>query len=359
MGTEQGTSLDTEDLDLVDDRLEDEGKDAAALWTEFDQAEAATGDSQNQDAGSVDDPDAADGQDQDDDHGAADPTAGSDDAPLEGKGQSDGDTPTDSAQQGDDIWATASPEHRAAFEAAQKDWEVRDRRLRGQVSALTRQLNELQRQRQQPAAPQAGAAGQGQQQDGNEDADGFLASDEWKSFQEEYPEVAAPLAKVIGGLQQNTTRLEKELSAIGFERRQAALSEQATLLAEQHPDWQKVAADKGFVDWLQGQPRHIQEAAYRNANEIVDAAEAADVVGRYKQFRVQQGGGALTDTTPQGQSQGTGNNRLAGKRQRQLESATAARSRGPGAASGIPEDGDPEALWKMWDEMERRQAARG
>jgi hypothetical protein len=127
-------------------------------------------------------------------------------------------------------------------------------------------------------------------------------------------------------------------------------------LAEQHPDWQDVTADRGFADWIQSQPRHIQEAVARNATEIVDAAEAADVVGRFKAFRSAQPGAARQETSAGNGRADTGNNRLAGRRQRQLESASAARTRGPGAANGIPEDGDPTQLWKQFDEMERRQA---
>ncbi len=105
---------------------------------------------------------------------------------------------------------------------------------------------------------------------------------------------------------------------------------------------------------MKTQPRHIQEAAYRNANEIVDAAEAADVVSRYKAFRQPQQ--QNINASPPNTERDANNQRLLGKRQRQLESAATARSRGPGVATGIPEDGDPETLWKQFDEMERRNA---
>lgn len=359
--------VDPQDLDLVDDNLEDEGRDEAELWSEFDQAEAqaATDDPEGPpDEGRTDD----DGGDQ----GAADDAGReTDDSSADGggsdaaaQGQSDGDNPPsdDADRQAQQLWANATPEQRAAFEAAQaqvRKLEQAERSNRGRLSALQRQINELMADRKpQPEKAASQQAADGQQGDGDGQPDGFLASDEWKAFQEEYPEVAGPMAKVIGNLQQHTTRLEKELSAIGADRRQSALEEQATLLADTHPDWEQVMSNRLLSEWLPNQPRHIREAALRNGNEIVDAEEAADVVDRFKAYLAAQGGNAQNqNNAPAGNGRGSGTNKaLQGRRQRQLESATTARSRGPGAATGIPEDGDPEQIWRQFDEMERRQA---
>lgn len=368
-------SLDPKDLDLVDDSLADEGKDDAALWAEFDQAEdkAAATDTNLDDASPGDEPgddDAGGDAAAADDEGQAKKPdsaaqAGGEQSPS-GDAASGGEQPSDDAQghPQNDLWANASPDQRAAFEAAQaqiKRLEQAERSNRGRLSALQRQLNE---QRQPSKAAPNGAADNGQQRgdgaDAKAEANVFLASEEWKGFVTEYPEVAGPLGKVIGELQAEVTRQRKELSAIGADRREAAVAEQEKLLVEQHPDWETVTAEAGFVDWLNQQPRHIREAAVRNAEEIVDAAEAADVVGRFKDYRASQGqgaGGTAQQSSRADAGRGTGTTQaLSGKRQRQLESASAARSRGPGVAVGIPEDGDEETLWKQFDEMERRQA---
>lgn len=361
------SSLESQDLDLVDDRLEDEGKDDAALWQEFDSAEAATTDPDDQHGQDGDDLDAAAGDDDSDDDSAATSGDGSDDAPPR-NGQSDDPALSDDAKarqnaQDQDLWANATPEQRAAYEAAQtqlKKLEQAERSNRGRLSVMQRQVNELMGQRQSPQKAASGEAAQGQDDEGQDrDADGFLASDDWKSFEGEYPEVAGPLGKLIGNLQEQITRQDKELSAIGTERRQSAMEEQATLLADSHPDWQDVTSDSRIVEWANAQPRHIKEALMRNANDIVDAEEAADVVGRFKDYLQSLDGGGNAqqqqDTPRADGGRGNGNNRAqAGKRQRQLESATTARSRGPGAASGISEDGDPETIWRQFDEMERR-----
>lgn len=230
-----------------------------------------------------------------------------------------------------DPWAQAPEELRTQYQQAQEliaKLEQSDRSNRGRVSALQKQINELATQRQQAAESGDKAAMQ--------DSD-----DDFEALMEDYPEIAKPIQKMLDRMKSEQTRLEKELSAIGADKRQAALEEQATLLAEEHPDWVDVGSDPGFAQWLNDQPRHIQEAAYRNGNEIVDYREAADVVSRYKSFK------GIEQTKPK--------HSLDDRRQRQLKTATSAKGRGPGAKSGISEDGDPEAIWKQFDDLERRQ----
>lgn len=360
---QQQPTVDADDLSLIDPALEDEGKDPAEIWNELEKAESAAASSDPDDTAPAGEQPAGAGEGGEDAAAAAAGEQGSGQAAESAGGKpagepSDGGKPSDKNKQPPDIWATATPEQRAAFEAAQaqlKKLEQAERSNRGRLSALQRQINELTLSGKKPDAASSAAKGAKQDED---QGDGFLASAEWKAFQEEYPEVAGPMAKVIGALQAELTTAKKELSAIGSERRQSALEEQAQLLSEAHPDWTDVTADKGFVDWLNSQPRHIREAAARNANEIVDAEEAADVVGRYKAFRAEQNGGgnAQQSAARQGAGGNPNTRTLTGKRQLQLESATAARSRGPGVAAGIPEDGDPETLWKQFDEIERRQA---
>lgn len=354
--------IQSDDLDLVKDELEDEGKDDAALWEEFSQSEKADdgGD------GSAGD-ESADAErwqssaedDGDDDQGAATRKSDSDDASSSDDDESDdGDdqqSPDDHQAQ-DDIWANATDEQKQAYEALQD----KERRVRMQVSALNRKLEEARRG-DQAAAPDTGGAASDDDSGAREGGDSkFFQSEEWKTFEEEYPEVAGPMAKVVGDMQQRLVQQGKELSAIGDDRRQAAFEEQESLLEETHADWQTVLDDNAdtLETWLAEQPRHIQEAAIRNADVIVDAAEAADVVGRFKEH-LGMGKGSNERSQESGQQQdsrGKDNNRSSGKRQRQLESAASTRSRGPGTSAGIPEDGDEQAIWDAFDKVE---AARG
>lgn len=355
---QQETKVSADDLGLIDPALADEGRDHAEIWAEIEEAEgaAASGD----DAKSPDDKKGDEGKETEGADDAAEVEQSSD-AVANSSGNAQADDKPDAKAAGQqqkpqaiDLWADAKPEQRTAYEAAQaqlKKLEQATRSDRGRLSAMQRKIDELTRQ---PVAAKPAAKGtQGQQPDGE-----IFTSAEWKGLQEIYPEVADTMSKLFGGLQEKVTRQEKELSAIGIERRQSALAEQEKLLVDAHPDWTDVTSDQAFVNWLNGQPRHIREAAIRNANEIVDAEEAADVVGRYKAQRSEQQGGSPAQQTQSQNGNGTQtiNRTLTNKRQLQLTSATAARSRGPGVTSGIPEDGDPETLWKQMDEMDRRQA---
>lgn len=323
-----------EDLDLIDDGIQDEAKSDEELWAEMDREEA--------------------GESEADDRDVAASSTDDDDKAKSGDEEEEPDTEVASAP--DDLWAGASENQRAAYEAAQKEIEKlqqSDRSQRGRLGALQRQLNELHAASQAAAKPAA--------DDEEQEADPqYLESDEWKKFHNEFPEVAAPMQSLTSSLQQEVTRLRKELTAIGSDRRQEAADEQAAILDEQHENWETVVAADEFMPWLDKQPRHIREAASRNSEVIVDAEEAADVIGRFKAFRSAQGETAPKAETPPGKTGGNGTQRLSGKRKRQLETAATSRTGGPGAAHGIPEDGDPEAIWKAFDrqeERERRQRA--
>ena len=224
-----------------------------------------------------------------------------------------------------DLWAEAPEKLRMEYEDLKKQYakvEQSDRSQRGRLSALQRQINEINSK----AAPPQEAA--------EPDDNG------WDTMLEEYPEIAKPLSKKLKQMESYSKKLEAEISTFGNDRRRAIADEQTSLLAAEAPDWMQHTQDPGFMSWLDEQPRHIQEAAARNGQEIVDYREAADVVNRFREYK-----GASSQQT----------NKLAGKRQQQLKSASSTKGRGPGAVNGIAKDGDPETLWKQWEEMERRR----
>lgn len=330
----QENNIDGQDLDLVDDSLEDSVKDSDELWDEFDAEER--GDTEAK----ADDEDLGGGDADDSDTDAVDDDENSPPADNAG-GKSD---------QSADVWADAKPEQKAAYEAAVQDLERlkhADQSNRGRISAMQRQINNLQKGTAQAAT--SVAANERQQQR----VDGFLDSEDWKAFAAEYPEVAKPMGSMIGSMQAQMVRMRAELDSVGQERRVNAIVRQEEMLDEKHSDWREVTATNEFGDWLKSQPLYVQEAAMRNGEEIMDADEAADIVGRFKATR---SNGQPTANDSQ-KSSGTGNDRpLSGRRQRQLESARTAPTRKPSLASGIPEDGDPEQIWKQFDEMDRRQA---
>lgn len=354
--TEQ--QIEEKDLDLVSG-LEDETKTADELWKEFDDVEeagakdgAATADgapvaADTDDAGETKEAADATSQPRDDAQakgGEVDPPASAAKPEKGAQSEQEDETPID--------WSKAPPEVRKAYEKLEADrnkLQQSERSQRGRVSTLQRQLNEQaarERQRQAGAGPQTGA-------DKSKPAaktDPLLDDPEIKAVVDEYPEVAKPILKAV---RQVAERQAQRDQVDEDKARVAHWEAQADLLKEAHPDYQDViAADpNAWRDWIQTQPRHVIEAANRNLKEIEDAAEAADVFSRFKAFRSAQqappenGGNAET-----GQGK-TGS--LSGRRQRQLDSSSAARGRGPGTARGIPEEGDRDEIWKMFDEEER------
>ena len=353
--------LKADDLDLVDNSLEDAAKDDAEIWAEIDAEEsgAATNGQDPDDAGSTDvgaDPDSK-----------ADSTAAND---------TEGDTAADAATSGDkpddqedtqgteqDPWADVNPELKKEFDDAQatiKRLESADKSHRGRTSALQRQLDKLRA----ASSPPSSSTDDDKGDDAGKSA---LTAEERKALEDEYPEVATPLLKVIDSLEARLKTQDNTLTSINAERTDDAIAAQEEALLEVHPDWEDVIAADEFGPWLDKQPRHIREAAQRNGSVIVDAEEAADVVGRFKAFRETQteqdaGNGSDTETDPAKSTNGSDNGNkptaLSGKRQRQLEAASSSRTSSPGVATGIPEDGDPEAIWKAFDKAEQRKAQR-
>lgn len=233
--------------------------------------------------------------------------------------------------QSDDIWSTASEQQRAAYQAAQQrlqSLEHDSRSNRGRVGALQREVDTLKKQL---AAYTKAAGSTGQDQDSS-DAD-------IRRLQEEYPEVARPVLKELSSLRtqlsQALERLDQRDSTEAQAQREQALDREEQALTQMHPDWMEVTANPAFSQWLNTQPRYVMEAIQRNGEAIQDAAEAADVIGR---FKAHQGAAATAAPSASGATATGAPANLAARRQRQLESGAAVSSRGAGPAGGPPDD---------------------
>ena len=344
-------ALTADDLDLISENLEDEVKDDDEIWADIDAEEDAAAKAAATGTDSIEDQlDAG--------RAAGDAGEAVSDQDDEGE-QDDGDADTAA----DKLWTGASDGQRKAFGAAQAQitkLEQSDRSNRGRVSTLQRQINDITKQFDAAASKDAAAAEDGDSEGTATNA--FLDSKAWKDFESEYPEVAGPFGTVVASLQTEIADQGKQLDAIGDDRREDAVAEQTEILEEQHPDWQDAATDDAFGPWLEGQPRHMREAAVRNAEVIVDASEAADVIGRFKAFKVEQSddsagpGDDGEGDGPKPEDQDDTVTNLEGKRRRQIEASSGARPKGAGAATGIPEDGDEEAIWDAFDKQEQREA---
>ena len=231
----------------------------------------------------------------------------------------------------DDIWSTASEQQRAAYQAAQQrlqSLEHDSRSNRGRVGALQREVDALKKQ----LAASTKAAGSTGQDPDSTDAD-------IRRLQEEYPEVARPVLKELSSLRtqlsQALTRLDQRDSTEAQRDREQALDREEQALTQMHPDWMQVTGNSAFTKWLETQPRYVVEAIQRNGEAIQDAAEAGDIITR---FKAQQGAAATAAPSASGATATGAPANLAARRQRQLESGAAVSSRGAGPAGGPPDD---------------------
>ena len=239
----------------------------------------------------------------------------------------------DGAAEAKDIWADATPEQRAAFEAAQTDAKTH----RNRASAQNRKIADLMSAPKPAAQPAA-----------DKDADTATTTEadkNWEQFDGEYPEVAGPVAarmdrqdKEIAALKSENADLKGRVTGITDVQEQDAINNEEALLVQRHPDWEQLTASDEFSAWLPDQPRYVQEGFARNGTAIVDGQEAASLIDLFKddQAPAAEGQKPAKDTTTHGK---------ATRRQRRLESAVQTESGQAGPGAGPPE-GDFDAAFE-------------
>lgn len=329
-GKGEAAAIAAADLDLIPSQMADAGKTAEDIWSELEATEtggADTGDP-SKDAGEPEADKAEEGVQgaEPDPATAADPKQADPDA---GK---------------PDIWATATPEQKAAFEAVKAERDRFDHRIRsdqGRVRALQKRIDQLRSSvNDQDARKEPGSV-----------------SEALAALRENYPDIAEPLTQALGivdGRLSEQDRKEQgrkdaaraELADTEAELAAIIRTEEATL-TQAHPDWFDVLSKNGpaFQAWVEDQPRQMREAAYANATNIVDAKAASEVLAAFKAFLAPPATEAqkpIPETQP-----------LNDKRKRQLDASASPRK--PGSrptVAGIPEDGDPAAIWAAFDAAE-------
>lgn len=322
-----------EDLDqTAADAVSDED---AALWAEFDKADedAAAGNAPAE-ADTTEADDFGDGDDDGDGDG--------DEVVATGDGDDGAATDTaaaDTAAAAPSLWDNAPPELRAEYEAlAAKTAKIEQqaRSAAGRATGFQRRYEELLK----AAQPRK-----------TNDADRAEVEAALAALKDDYPEIAQPLQKALGALEGNV----KELAEAEDRRRQAATEElnsfvqtETSQVLEEHPDYLEVLGSNAeeLAAWVDDQPRRVREAFARNAEQIVNATEASEIVSSFKAYLGQP---APAPADP-GRTQP-----LSSKRERQLASTAtpSSRHRRP-TVSGIPEEGDPQAIWDAFEAAERK-----
>lgn len=215
-----------------------------------------------------------------------------------------------------DIWASATPEQKAAYTAAME----RERRYRGAISAKQKAMNALQDKLKPITADDP----------------------ELKKLAEDYPDVTGPILKRQAELQDQVstmveiTKLQRQ-SAQEIESHTS--SEQAALVEAQHPKWgQTIQTNQAaFFAWVDDQPKRIRDAVAANMDAVTDANSLAEVLTGFKAFIAHP-----PQATPPEKATD-----LSAKRQLQLHGAREINPRGKAASTSDPMAGmdDDDAIW--------------
>jgi hypothetical protein len=239
-----------------------------------------------------------------------------------------------------DIWDNASPEQREAFERLKAEKDDLANRRSGQDRKI-RDLNLALMKLSARPAPSKTTDGA----DGNTEP--IDLGEKWGDFKEEYPEVAGPIEQMLAEQGRQINALSGQLSSMGQTAIQSVIRDNESRLDERFPGWAEIAGSQEFGKWASTQSRMVQDALRRNANAIVDYDDAADILQRFKDA-TGWGTTAHPNATPVPDPASTTN--PSKRRDRQLTStAGRAPKRGAAVATGIPEDGDREMLWNMWE----------
>lgn len=263
--------------------------------------------------------------------------AAASDAPESDETQPSADGKTPAGQPKADIWASATPEQRAAFTQA-TDLANRFKAEQGRVPGLQRDLHRLTQENSElrqraSSTPQRTAADDRKSEES--------LKEKLKSLAEDYPDFQ-PLLEKFDQLEQRVSETKGGVDTIAQERFSRQLDENEKKLTEAVPKWGDYAKDQAFGDWLATKSRSFRTLAEKNAEAIVDADAAIDVMSAYEQHLELQTARAAAAAAKNG---GAPPNKLAAKRDAQLAAARGPAGNRSPSVSGNRVANSDDALW--------------
>lgn len=280
--------------------------------------------------------------------------------------------------QAQDIWATASPELRAARDALTSEHKAALDKERhrynsdiGRVSSFQETIKRLEGQLN---TLRTGKDGKGDAQPTKattQAANALFDSQEWKEFEEDYPQLAAKQKAILSPLLGRVDGVERDLKGISQERDEKAILSNYDAVLADHSDYPEIKGSQAFRDWYASRKhlRSVADTVARNKDVVVDPTEVSDLLERFKretnwkspaqaggdqkgqgQGDGQQASGANGQKTEgDGQSQTKARTAPSDKRDLQLESSSSPRTQGAGA----PTTGASDDRKSSWDKFER------
>lgn len=232
----------------------------------------------------------------------------------------------------DDIWANASPELRAAHEAEMAALRKTANDAKAHAGRMRKQFEGLKASADRAADEPVPKLG--------DTLDQGLA---------DYPEIAKPVKDAFAPIEKRLEaldRIEAGQRSAQTEEVNRYIQSQQQLLEAAHPGWEAEYIQgpkaKQFYDWIKSPDRSVKQfktVFETNAEHIFDADAAIEVFNAFKADT------AGTDSTPgNGQTQ-----ELSAKRAAQLDGSRSPKTPGgPPRVTGIPKEGDPQAIWSAF-----------
>ena len=214
-----------------------------------------------------------------------------------------------------DIWASAPPELRSAFEAERQRANLLEHQRRsdeGRVAAFQRQRDDYARK----LNTFANASKQ-------EDLLTYVQSEDWQKQKKEYGDDLGTLFSAVEALAHNHQQTQEQIGTFGQFTAEAAEKRIEDMIASRASDWKNLLSRPDFGPWLESQPPHVQALYEHNQAELRDPEEVLDLVGKFRVHATMAGPAIPTaDPAPQPQP-------IDQKRAVQLDGSRTVQSRQP------------------------------
>ena len=104
------------------------------------------------------------------------------------------------------------------------------------------------------------------------------SDEEIEKWSQEYPDVAKIVESIATKkAQELDSSLEERMKALADREAAATRARAEADLMMLHPDFEDIRNDQQFHDWVETQPRWVQQALYENENDSKSAARAIDL----------------------------------------------------------------------------------
>jgi hypothetical protein len=104
------------------------------------------------------------------------------------------------------------------------------------------------------------------------------SEEELEAWASEYPDVAKIVETIaIKKAKEQSQDIESRLAKINEMAEEAAKQKAEAQLLKLHPDFNEIREQDDFHDWVEKQPKWVQQALYENENDAVSAARAIDL----------------------------------------------------------------------------------